>query len=88
LEVCFAQRSSQALESAIIGRHGEQMAGEVRSLTLEGLALFGSDHNEAFSMVVTVCGSRRAALMTSLNRFLASCNDQVQCGSRGNCRST
>jgi len=57
------------------------MVGEVRSLknfeTLEALALFGSDHNEAgFPWVVTVCGSRRAALMTSLNRFLASCTDQ------------
>ena len=55
LEVCFAQRSSQALEFAIISRHGEQMVGEVRSLknleTLEALVLFGSDHNDGgFSM--------------------------------------
>ena len=55
LEVCFAQRSSQALEFAIIDRHGEQMVGKVRSLknleTLEALVLFGSHHNDGgFSM--------------------------------------
>ena len=80
LQIAHPHRAARKF--AVILRNGEQQIGKGRRISAfspsQALVFRRvSTTTAGLPCLVTVCGSRRAALTTSLKRFFASCNDQL-----------